>query len=456
MKTRKIHYLSIIALFSIACDSFLDIDLAPQLIETGQLLSNENSAESAVNGVFTHMRTGGGWMSNGGATIYGGLVADEFQLSVSHPIYDAFFQNALLPNNSTVSASLWTPPYQTLYRCNVLIDALNTNPPLPNRTIDRLLGELLVVRALQFSLLAGFFGNVPIVTTSDYTINATLGQAKYEDVLGQALSDLQMARALLSAEGLEQTKVRPTYWAATALLARISLYAKNYSDAFRYASEIIEEGPFQLKTDLLGIFSIDSPETIWEIAPLQPTGNTFEGGAFLPSSASRHPTITLTNAVINAFEDGDQRSDKWIGVSTAGPVPVYYAQKYQHRQSGETFEHLVVLRLAEQYLIRAEARLMDGDEYGARNDLNVLRKRAEADILSDRIIGADLMQALRTERQCELFAEWGHRWIDLRRWGIIDNILAAEKPNWREEWALFPLPEEQLTYNYKLTQNPGY
>src|SRR5690606_789596 len=100
----------------------------------------------------------------------------------------------------------------------------------------------------------------------------------------------------------------------------------------RYASEIIQDGPFQLLQELSGIFLIDQPETIWEIASPFTFGNTAEGGAFLPSSPSMLPSILLTETMMNAFEPGDLRQVHWTGTSMAQQDPAYYAQKYTYRQ----------------------------------------------------------------------------------------------------------------------------
>lgn len=448
------HIWIIVTILASGCDAFLDVPISPQLIESGHVLANERTAQSAVDGVYADMRAGNPRFVNGAISIYAGLAADELSPTTEQPTYMPFYRHELFPNNSHIRSQLWNPAYQNIYRCNTLIAGLRENNTLPEGVKSNFIGQLLVSRALQYIYLGGLFGDVPLVLIPDYTVNAVMGQTVYEDILHQASADLREAREQLPA-GAKPSKIRPTYWAATALLSRVSLYLGDYEAAIRLASEVIE-GPFILHPDLDGLFLIDGPETIWEIAAPQPTGNSPDGSAFLPSSPTRLPPIQLTDAVVSAFGPDDLRFTHWVGTSLIGPEPTYYPRKYTYRQIGPTHEYMVVLRLAEQYLIRAESHLAVGRKDLARADLNVLRGRAGISSLGESISGNALQTELRNERLRELFSEWGHRWFDLRRWGIIDETMGAAKPKWEPYMALFPLPEDQLRYNYKLTQNPGY
>jgi hypothetical protein len=56
----------------------------------------------------------------------------------------------------------------------------------------------------------------------------------------------------------------------------------------------------------------------------------------------------------------------------------------------------------------------------------------------------------------EFFAEWGHRWFDLKRTGTVEAILGAEKGVWYPNAALYPIPVLELQKNAFLIQNAGY
>ncbi len=119
----------------------------------------------------------------------------------------------------------------------------------------------------------------------------------------------------------------------------------------------------------------------------------------------------------------------------------------------------MVLRLAEQYLIRAEARAETGDLTGALDDLNVIRSRAGL-ANSTASTQEEILAAILHERQTELFTEWGHRWLDLKRTGNVDDVMptvAAEKGgSWETTDQFYPVPLSEIDRNPNLTQTPGY
>ena len=129
-----------------------------------------------------------------------------------------------------------------------------------------------------------------------------------------------------------------------------------------------------------------------------------------------------------------------------------------------SLENYVVLRLAEQYLVRAEAYCKLGDVADAITDLNTVRSRAGLGPLTSSIGTDSCMTLVQHERRIELFAEWGHRWYDLKRWPstngsaatLADQVLPATKPLWKPTQKLYPLPLQELQYDRQLVQNPGY
>jgi len=131
--------------------------------------------------------------------------------------------------------------------------------------------------------------------------------------------------------------------------------------------------------------------------------------------------------------------------------------KYKERTStGESVEYSIVLGLPEQYLIRAEARAMQGELVSAAEDLNAIRARAG---LGE--TGASgqqqLLDAIAQERRVELFTEFGHRYFDLKRTGRLDAALGGLKPGWQATDRRLPIPEAQILLNPNLNpQNDGY
>jgi hypothetical protein len=114
--------------------------------------------------------------------------------------------------------------------------------------------------------------------------------------------------------------------------------------------------------------------------------------------------------------------------------------------------------LAEQYLIRAEARAQQGTNLtGAASDLNVLRTRAGL-TNTTASTQTDLLTAVAQERRIELMAEWGHRWFDLKRTGKAVSVLSSisNKQPWSNNQLVYPIPTLEITNDHNLVQNSGY
>jgi hypothetical protein len=158
------------------------------------------------------------------------------------------------------------------------------------------------------------------------------------------------------------------------------------------------------------------------------------------------------------------RKQDWTTTDTIGGTPYYYVYKYKGR-AGTGNEYNVVFRLAEQYLIRAEARAHQNEIADAVADINMIRDRAGLDPLDDNISHDSALMAVEQERKFELFGEWGNRWFDLKRTpsnsgniGLTraDDILSGLKPAWKHSAVLYPIPASQIIINSQLSQNYGY
>ncbi|MNN73963.1 SusD family protein [compost metagenome] len=119
-------------------------------------------------------------------------------------------------------------------------------------------------------------------------------------------------------------------------------------------------------------------------------------------------------------------------------------------------EYTSVLRLSEQYLNRAEARLQLGRST-ALDDINILRNRAGLTAISNSIPKEQALEAIIHERRVELCFEWADRWFTLKRLGIADAVMSKAKPDtWKSYAQLYPVPTTEIQNNRLLNQNPGY
>jgi hypothetical protein len=250
----------------------------------------------------------------------------------------------------------------------------------------------------------------------------------------------------------------PTSLAAKALLARVYLHLKDWLRADEFSSEIINSGQFVLQNNLNEVFKVKSEEIIFQLAPVQSGMNSPDGFLFVVFSGGR-PSYTLSTGLWDAFEPGDLRKDSWIKSGTFGGQNYRYPYKYKTYLSAAgtaAGEYNVVLRFAEQYLIRAEARAWQNKIEDAVTDINAIRLRAGLHELEKNISKEECLQAIEQERRTEFFAEWGHRWINLKRTGNANAVLSKVKSNWQYYDTLYPIPFAELETAPNLEQNPGY
>ena len=205
-----------------------------------------------------------------------------------------------------------------------------------------------------------------------------------------------------------------------------------------------------------GIFVQNNQEAIWQLSPSSTTEYTSEGSYFQLVNGEI-PYYALTDDLIKNFDTGDNRLTNWIGAKDADGTTWHYPLKYkQNANSSGATEYVTYLRLAEQYLIRAEARNNQENTNGAVLDLDVIRNRAG---LGNFNSSADKQAIdLEIEKECrlEFFAEYGHRWFDLKRRDRADSVLGAQKSGWKSSDVLWPIPSTEITNNHNLTQNSGY
>jgi hypothetical protein len=61
------------------------------------------------------------------------------------------------------------------------------------------------------------------------------------------------------------------------------------------------------------------------------------------------------------------------------------------------------------------------------------------------------------QKKLEFFSEWGHRWFDLKRWNLLNEVMKNVKPNsWQAYMQWYPIPVGDILYNPNLVQNEGY
>ena len=369
-------------------------------------------------------------------------------------------QSVIVPQFKAAGTSGWDPTagggynlyYAAINQANAVLKYL---PSIGSDTQSRkdLLAEALFIRALSYFSLARIYGGVPIIkeTTESPDNGKGVGKSSYEEVLKMIEDDLVEAEALFS--GSLPDKARASVWAVYALRSRLALYQKKWDVAEEYASRVIGSGNFALTKEVSGFYTEKkSSEAIFELVFSSSDKLPFYT-YYLPSDKGGRldyiPNPALSQELLDA-EKGGKRSqliyDKGDGV--------YVIAQYANQDGSSS---IPVLRLAEQYLIRAEARLSKAvpDLNGAAADINVIRHRAAlAEIATTD--AEDMLLCVETERKYELAFD-AHRFNDVVRTGRAAEIFGAYDPVFTnpDYWVL-PFPNNVVLADPDMTQNPGY
>jgi hypothetical protein len=434
----------------------------PTQITAAQVFADSADIMSAVAGVYSNFKVtdAGNTVNSGILEQYTGLSGDELMTSIN---YDAnllqFFTNQVTPTNTDM-ATIWSTSYTPLYQVNACLAGIASSTGISAVLKTQLTGELKLVRAFYYFNLVNVFGGVPIVTGTDYRINAVIPRASVDSVYGQIISDLSDAQSLLTADYPSTGRARPNLYTASALLAKVSLYRQQWNEAANLVSQVINTGLYSLEPDLNNVFLDGSKEAIWQLPAAGLYYQTALASTFVPNYPGAVPNYTPTATLLNAFEPGDLRKTTWLDSMVInqgnGDSTYYFPYKYKNiSASAATVEDYMMLRLGELYLVRAEALAQQNKLDSAKSDLNIVRTRAGLSPTTA-VTQSDLLTAILHERQTELFCEWGNRWYDLKRTQTINTVLSSEKPGWQNTDALYPLPLTELQTNPYLTQNPGY
>jgi hypothetical protein len=445
--------------FCFACKKWATVPPPVTQLGSARIFTDSVTASAAVAGIYDDMISNFSSLCGGELTALAGLQADEFENFSVDPDQAEYAHNTLRASNTSLK-DFWGSGYRHIYAANAIIEGLNHSNALPPSVKNQLLGEAKLVRGFCHFYLALYFGHIPFLDTTDYAINQMATQESREMIFEKISRDLSEASALLSFNNdfSGGEKARPNRWAALALLARVKLYTGDWAGAEEASTQVIGSGLYELEGNLDQVFLKNSSEAIWQLAPVTPQMNTWEGNFFIlhGEPATSRGQVALYPTLVGSFETGDERRLAWMDSVITATATYYFPYKYKVQTGTALTEYQMVLRLAEQYLIRAEARAMQMNTAGATGDLNMIRHRAGLSDLSAAQSQDECLQAVDNECRHELFCEWGHRWFDLVRRGEAQSILSALKPNWQNTDTLAPIPLTEIQNDQNLRQNPGY
>jgi len=459
---RSLFLFILLLYFFASCTKFVKVPNPPNQIVRSDVFSSEATATSAVLGIYSSM-AGDITMASVSTSLLPGLSSDELTAYAGSGSLEEFYTNSINPSNSSLS-QYWGNAYQYIYGANSIIEGLTNNNSINVSARNQLTGEAKFIRAFCYFYLANLFGDVPLILSTDYNQNAVAHRTARKLVFDQIEQDLsdavnEMSDQYLSADNTPTSeRARPNKWAATAMLARVDLFNGNWDAAISNSTAIIDQsGIYGLVYNLDSVFLANSNEAIWQlIPPVTARIDTWEAEVYILFGApSGSYGVSLSDKLVESFEPGDARRIHWIDSISVAGFKYYYAYKYKVSIRDLTIEYYMILRLSEQYLIRAEARARAGDLSGALSDLNIIRSKAGLPNSTASDLNS-VLGAIQSERRFELFTEWGHRWLDLKRTGTADAVLGPVKTGWNATDTLYPIPQIEMQNDPYLTQNPNY
>lgn len=444
-----------------SCKKLVEVEVPKSNLLRKNLFNNDKSAESALNGMYAHIRGNGllcGDSYFGAIKLYG-WYSDEFDYYAS-PTSDnyKFYQYQLFPDTRSIQ-TMWQHSYQTIFMANAILEGEKEAHNLAQDVKDRMIGEALFVRAIMHFYLSNLYGDIPFVTSTDFHITRLQPKISVKEVYKLALEDLLKAESLLKESYPTSERVRPNKWVVKSLLSRVYLYNEDWNNASIKSAEVIAQSQlYKLESDLNNVFLKGSKEAIWQIKPGTETANARDASLILTYDPYITDGAPVSKGLLNAHEPGDQRKEKWIGTFMWGDVEWKYINKYKQGSvtTPASLEYSILFRLAEQYLIQAEALAQQNNLDGALQYLNMIRNRAGLPSFSSSS-KEDILEAILKERRIELSTEYGHRFFDLKRTKNAEKYLKSVKPSWKNEWLYWPIPQFEIDTNPNLLpQNPGY
>ena len=442
--------LSLGILLTAGCSDLLDPKPVDRIIND-LVVTDASSARVALTSAYR------GLASLGAPKIVaGGLTADNLKHNGTFTQYLEISNKDMSASNGSASA-LWGAIYSITYTVNFVLEALTELDNVDPVTRDELVATGRLLRGYAYFVGVTTYGGLPLVVDTDIETNRNLPRSTLEETLVFIEDDLVFSLDKIPELSFNSGEL--SNGAVKAALARFYIYLEDWDKAENYATEVINgEGTpsYSLEEDFENALSDFSKESILEIVY---TANDNPGTSTDFSISNLFVTrreIIPSNEIVEALQQrGGARviMIEFDRLNSRGADNGWTITRYG------PFDNVPLFRLAEMYLIRAEARAQKNNVNGvnsAQSDLNVIRARAGVDLIGQSNQSSMLL-AIEEERQVELAFE-GHRWYDLKRTGRAQAVMERVTNNWSEKDELWPVPLREILNNPALkgAQNPGY
>lgn len=465
-------------LFAGCGKDFLELK-PPQSTPTEDAIKDLPGLRSAINGVYSLLQNENYY----GRTmpLLPDLRADNEFISVINSNRYRNHDQYIVTANDAYTTDSWNLMYSVVANANMIIRKGGSIAILPAKEdsieATKIVAEAHALRALVFFDLCRMFAQpynytadahhmgIPIVTVTNVDSVQAPSRSSVKESYDQVIKDLNSAIRLFETSGSQAfTSGRFNIYSAKALLARVLLYKEDWQGARALAEQVISSNKYSLLTNekLLSDFKqTGNGETVFEVINTAVDNRNTDGLSYMFSQEG-YGDVLATNDVYNIYAGSDVRIGflrKGKRAGNGGEDPANIITKYSNVT---TFTDCIkVIRLSEVYLIHAEAAYHLGLEDMAREDLNIVMKRADKSALPETATGSRLLDKILLERRKELAFE-GHRLFDLvRNKRSFTKYLASNKTIsvvWPNLKVIQPIPQRELDANPNIRnqQNEGY
>lgn len=416
-------------------------------------MTSFNDAEQTLTGIYSAYKSGA--LYSGYLTLCPDIQSDlVYAVKGNSNTYGRFWQWEVRSTDSELSA-VYGSLYTVIGRCNFFLEKVDQLKAVMTdddeiTALDYYTGEVYCARALAYSELIKCFckayndqtkdeADGGVVIRTKWSESEHVRRATLKDSYALVISDLEKASELLDPEYDNYNSYYFTHAAVNAIRARVALYMEDWDNAVKYSTEVIESDVFALanaramfsssQSFLQYLWTNDSSnEIIWRIGFTITSYGGALGQVFLNFTTDRtyyYPDYVPAQSALNLYTSGDLRYDAYFRNVKTGyasglewPLLIKYLGNEQFMSNYIFHVNMPKpLRLAEQYLIRAEAYCRRGEYNKASSDLTTLRQSRFSTGGNISVNSENWLQIISEERTRELYME-GFRLNDLKRWGM--------------------------------------
>lgn len=439
---------------AVSCEKILEVELPDNQMLSETVFNDTQTANAVLSGLYAGLWESSPVTGDQSGRLLG-LYTDDltyYAVSATNGLPE-LSNNTQIDSNQFVS-SFWNAAYQKIYVSNSILEGLEGAHNISASDKARIKGEALVIRSLLFFYVQQVYGDIPYPVTTNYMINQSISKTPSSEVLMRIESDIKEAIELLSDTYRHNERIYINKKAAQLLLGKVQMQQLKWAEAEATLKIVVQSPLYQFQNDITKVFLKNGSHIIWQLRPKN-NGDAVREATIYYFVNVAPTSMALSASFVNSFQNGDLRKQYWMGTVTVGSNTWYRAEKYKARSANST-ENSIVFRLEEAYLLLAEALTQQNKMAEALPFINPMRQRAGQPLLSNSVTQQQLLEEILNENRKEFFTEMGHRFLDLKRAGRL-NELQQTKPNWQDKHKVWPLPQQELLLNTHLNpQNFGY